>query len=240
MSILIDLILVAIFLTLLVVFTKNGFAKTVHQIGKVWLSLFCSIGLGPLISKPIHAWFLGSAFTGGIKNTLTTLVETNPNGYSLSELFRNLPTGLVRFLESYQISLPELEAEYGSASVVNEGLLQALAERIADPCASAVSALLGHVLGLIIPVVFFWWINRQIRKRRTRFFFYLDHIIGFVIGAVSGYCAVLGISLFLHTAFQSIVAFDVNSTVTLIYENSYIFKFVSEFNLWGAIVGFFT
>ncbi len=240
MSIVIDLILVAVFAGILILFARYGFAETVHKIGKVWLSLFISIGLGPLISTPIHNWFLSSAFTGGVSNTLENIVNNNPNGYNLAELFQNLPTAMVRFLDSYNISSADLEAEFGSLAQVTPDMLQAISERIAEPCAAAVSGIAGNFLGWIIPLIFFNWLEYKIRKTEKMFYYYADKVVGYITGIALGYCAVLGISLVIHTIFQSIVAFDVNTGVVAIYENSYIFKFVSEFNLWGVLSGFFT
>ncbi len=234
-SIVIDVLLVALFLFFIIIFSKYGFARTIDRIGKTWMSVFTSVILGPFVSTRIHDWFLGTAFTNGVKNTLITIVEENPNGYSLSELFQNLPEGMLRFLNNYDISLVELEATYGSATVANDAILQAIAERIAEPCATTVAKIAGHVICLVFSLLFFKWLDFEIKKRALPFFRYVDHVTGFLIGIAVGYCSVLGVSLLLNTIFQSVVAFDANSGVVTVYENSYIFRYISEFDLWATV-----
>ena len=110
MSIVIDVLLVIVVAIFVVYFTKMGLTKAIDIVGRQWLSLFISMATGPLISDRIKAWFLSPSVTGGIHRTLVDIVENNPNGYSISELFLNLPQGVIHFLEQFRISLPELEA----------------------------------------------------------------------------------------------------------------------------------
>ena len=235
MSIFIDVCLLAVFVVFVVMFSKYGFARTVYKIGKTWLSLFCSIILGPFVSERLREWFLQDLIAKGVNNTLTDLVANNPNGYTLSELFQNLPDGFVSFLNNFDISLPLLEVEYGSATEATNEIIFAISEIIAGGCAKLVSDFVGHVVCFVVALIFFAWLNFEIRKRRIGFFRVIDQIIGFVAGLVIGYCAVFGLSVLLHTIFQVVVAFNAQSSVTTIYENSYIFKFVAEFNMLGAV-----
>ena len=68
MSIFIDLVLIVIFAVFVVIFSKNGFARTAYKIGKTWLSVFCSIILGPWLAGKLETLFLRQAITDGINN----------------------------------------------------------------------------------------------------------------------------------------------------------------------------
>ena len=230
MSILIDILLIAVFVIFVIVFSKYGFARTTYKIGKTWLSVFCSMVLGPWVAAKLEGWFLRNTITTGINGTLLNLVENNPNQYSLEQLFERMPEGFISFLNSCGINFDQLEAEYGSSSYATEEMISAISERIADPCISMISSIIGHVICFIVPLIFFQWLNFQIRKRRVAFFRYIDHFVGFLVGVAIGYCVSLATALIVQTIFQVIVCFDAHSSVTGIYDNSYVFKFLNEFN----------
>lgn len=235
MAIAIDIFLILVFLAFIISFTKYGFARTVFKIGRTWLSFFTSIAIGPFISGAIKSWFLSGSITNGIYNTLVDVVENNPNGYSLSTMFENLPSGFISFLEHYHISLPELESIYGSSTDLNLDMIRAIAERIAEPCADMVSSILGHIICFTITFVFFKWINFEIRKRRVPIFRYIDHVLGFFCGFAISCAVVIGFSMLVYTVFQIIIVYDAQSSVMDIYNRSVIFKFLNQYDIIGII-----
>lgn len=235
MSVFIDICLCLVFVFFVVWFSKNGFAFAVYKIGKTWLSMLCSIALGPYVATSLQKWFLLDAVTSGVNNTLVQCVENNPNGYSLSQLFASLPDGFVAFLKHVGIDIAELESIYGSSTEGTEELLSDIAGRIAAPCAEALATIIGHVVCFVVALIFFAWIKLELRKRRIAFLRYLDHIVGFVAGAAIGYCAAWGLSLLISTIFQVVAAFDAHSAVIDVYNGSFILKFLNEFNLLGAL-----
>ena len=230
MSIFIDLLLVAVFVFFAILFTKYGFARTAKKIGKTWLSVFCSMVLGPWVAGKLETLFLRKAITAGFNNTLTKLVENNPNDYDLAQLFARLPEGFVKFLNGYGINFADLEAEFGSSTTATTDIIRAISEKMATPCVGMISSIVGHVICFVVPLILFAWLDVQIRNRKYPFLRYVDHVSGFVVGATVGYCAAWGIAVVLYTMFQVVVCFDANSVVTKIYTNSYVFRFLNEFN----------
>lgn len=243
MSIFIDVVLVLTLVGFIVSFTKNGFAGSIIKIGKTWISLFFSAVLNPLVSARIHEWILYRPITKGINNTLTNLVENNPNHYNLGEVFDKLPEGFLNFLKNYNISLADLEAEYGSATEASESILAEISRKIALPFSETLSSIIAYIVCFVASFFFFAWLRKKIKQRRSPFFRVLDSIMGFLIGVALGCCAMFALSAVIFTVFQVIIVFDANSPVTAIYQNSYVFKFVNQFdilgfikNLWNMIV----
>ena len=232
---LIDAILVAIFLVIMITFLKFGFARTIYKIGKTWLSVVCSALLGPWVANLLQRLFLRNAITGGIHSALKQLVENNANDYNLQQLFENLPENFVDFLENFGVSFSALEAEFGSATYASAEIVEAIAQRLAAPCIEMASSIIGHIIGFIVPWIFFGWLNFKIRRCRKPFFRIADRVSGFFVGVSVGYIAVVVISVVLQTIFQVIVAFDMNSGVIKIYESSFVFRFLSNFDTIGAV-----
>jgi hypothetical protein len=240
MSIVIDILLVAVVVVFTVGFTRYGFARTAYKIGKTWLSLFISLAIGPWLSGAIEGLIMSGVITNGICDTLSGVLANSTTGYNLEALFEHLPSGFVSFLEHFNISIVELEAEYGSATEPNREMILEIARRIASPLASLISNLLGHIIGLVGPFFFFKWLEFKIRQRKHHFLRHIDHAFGCVVGLAIGCAIVLGASMLLHTIFQVIVAFNANSTVMSIYDNSIVFKFVGGFDIIGLLKQLFS
>lgn len=234
-AILIDLLLVGVFAGFVVLFWKYGFARAVYKIGKTWLSAACSLLLGPWLTGLLQDLFLRNWITNAVHTTLSNLVQNNANHYSVQEIFNHLPEGFVKILGNYQVNPETLEREFGSLSYTSEELLTTISERLADPCISMISSMIGHIIGFIVPLVFFMWLNAKIRRSRKPFFRYVDKISGVFVGICLGYCVMAVAAILLQSIFQVVLAFDAHNIVSDIYEKSILFEFMSQFDTVNAI-----
>lgn len=239
MSIVFDLILIAVFVLFVIHFTRNGFAGTIIKLGKTWISLFFSLVLNPIVSGKLHEWVLCERITNGVYGTLQDLVQSNPNGYGLGELFEKFPQGFLGLLEHFGISIQALEAEYGSSTEATDLILVDIAGKIATPASRAISSILAYIICFIASLIFFAWLGRKIKQRRTPFFRTVDNIMGFIIGTAIGFCAVFAIVTVTYTVFQLIIVFDASSKVFDIYNGSYVFKFMKDLDIIGILKNFF-
>ena len=233
----IDLMLVAVFGLIVYRFLKFGFAATVLKIGKTWLSVICSLLLGPWVAALLQKLFLRNLITNGVERAIGNFVQNNPNGYNLQQLFENLPESFTKLIGTYGVSFAELEREFGSATNATPDLIRTISERLAAPCIDTVSSIIGHIVSFIVPLIVFAWLSRKIRRCRIPFFRAVDRISGFLVGVIAGYASVVLISVVLYTIFQVIVTFNMNSPVVAVYEKSIIFQFLSKFDTIGTIKG---
>ena len=95
MSIAVDIILVFSFAAVLFFFTKHGLDRALLKIGKTWLSFACALVIGPKLTDLFENLFIRDAITDAVHSSLADLIEHNPNGYNLAELFENLPEGFL-------------------------------------------------------------------------------------------------------------------------------------------------
>ena len=240
MSIVVDIILIIVFLALIIFFTKYGLDRALYKIGKAWLALACSLFLGPMITNLLEDLFITNMVTNAIHNSLNDLIVHNANGYNLAQLFDSMPQNFVNFLDGLGASLTALEAEFGAYTEASDVIIRTMAERIATPCISGISTILGHVVGFIIPWLFMKWIAYELKKdAKHKFISVCDHIGGFLVGACVGYAVVMGISILVSTIFQVVIAFDSSVQIMAIYDNSFVFKFLAEFDILGTITNIF-
>lgn len=239
-AIAIDVVIVLIFGLVVFFFTKNGFDRAVLKLGKAWLSLAITLLVGPLLTAWLEDLFLRDWITNGVYASLLDIIENNPNGYNIAELFENLPVGFVKLLDGLGASLSALEAEFGSYTEASEQIVRAMAERISDPCVSVVSTLVGHIVGFVVPWLFFKWLDWELKKDSSHVIFRVfDHAGGFIAGVAGGYCLVMGMALLVRTLFQVLTAFDAGMDLMAIYNGSFVFKFLGEFDAFGAILNLF-
>ncbi len=240
MSIIIDIILIVICLLFVIFFTKYGLDRALYKIGKAWLALACAFIFGPLITNFLEDLFITNLVTDAVHGSIKELITHNANGYNLAELFASMPENFVNLLDSLGASLSALEAEFGSYTEASDTIIRTMAERIAAPCISGISSILGHVIGFVIPWLFMKWIAYELKKdEKHKFFRVCDHIGGFFVGIAVGYVVVVVLSVLTSTIFQVVIAFDSSIQLMAIYEQSFVFKFLSEFDTIGAITNVF-
>lgn len=234
-SIIVDVALILCFLGVTVFFTKYGLESAIHKLGKAWLSLAITFVISPWITGLLENIFFNDLITNAVYASLVDLVEHNANGYNLSQLFEHLPENFVNFLDSLGASLSALEAEFGSYSTAGDDIMRAMAERIAAPCVGILSTIIGLIIGFLVPFLFFRWLAHAMKDNDKPFFRACDHIGGFLVGAVAGYFLCVGLSLLTKTAFQVIVAFNAANDFMYVHENSFVFRFLTEFDALAAI-----
>lgn len=243
MFIVLDLLLVAVFVFIVVFFSKNGLTHSLHKLGKVFLSVFCTFVLGPWASAKLEALFFRAPITNGVYNSLSALVEKNANGYNLAQIFEKLPEGFVNFLHSFGADLETLEAEFGSHTSASDEILHGMAERIADPCIGVLSSIIGHIVCFLVPLLVMLWLEKRLENReKHKFLRVVDHITGGLAGLILGYGAAVGLAVLTNTVFQVVLAFDSSSGIMSIYNDSYVCRFLNEFdtiNFMKTLIGYF-
>jgi hypothetical protein len=234
-AIIMDAVYSILFIGVVLFFTKYGFDRAIEKIGKAWLSLILTLIIGPWITKLLERVFIRKAITNAVYNSLIDLVEHNANGYNIAELFAKLPENFVNYLDSLGASLSALEAEFGEYTQASDVIIRTMAERIANPCIELVSTVIGLVIGFVVPYLFFKWLKHEIAKdNKFGFFRFTDKVFGFFVGVAGGYLLVMVLALVAKTFFQVLIAFDAGLNFMPIYEKSYVFRFLGEFDVFGA------
>ena len=86
-----------------------------------------------------------------------------------------------------------------------------------------------------IPRLIFKWLKYEIKKDNSHpFFKKMDRVGGFFVGVIGGYLLAMALALFTKMVFQTIVAFDSAKNLRPIYRNSFLFRFLGEFDIFGA------
>jgi uncharacterized membrane protein required for colicin V production len=147
-------------------------------------------------------------------------------------LFERLPQEFVKFLNNLGVGIESLKAEYGQVVEANAEILHGMADKISAPIVGIISSIIGSVVCFVVPLIFFAYLNRRSKLAESnsviRFF---DKVGGVFAGIIVGYCVVVGVVFLLYIIFQTVVAFNSQSQIMDFYNNSFLFKFLNEFDI---------
>ncbi len=234
MSIVADIVLVIVMLFFVILFAKTGLSKMLKKIGKAIISTLCSLVIGPWATTKVVGVLRGP-ITEGTYKSFDSILRHSPTGYNLSEFFKRIPEDASKFLSFMGVDVMHLQSQYGMYEEASADIIREMSAIIAEPCFSAIAFIIGHAIAFFVPMIVMWWLARMVETRENRFLRGCDHVVGFFVGCVVGYMAALGIAILAYTLFQTVVAFNPESTIMDIYTHSYVFKFIREFDALGTI-----
>lgn len=236
MSLLFDVIIIAVCIVTIVIGAKRGFVKSVMCLCSNIASFVLSWAFYPKLSLYIKNNWLQKALSDGIASTIKALSSSGAGGntvtYDLSRLFTDMPEAFTRILNRYNTNFPELQTVYGNASNVVESTVDSLASAISSPVASMLSNTAAFaviyfsaifalmVISLILDLIF----KLPILKTANTF---LGALFGIICAVMLAW--ILGsLSICLINAMSSVRPDSFNGTVI---QNSVILKFFYENNI---------
>lgn len=222
MNIVFDVLLLALFAFMALRGYFKGFMKMILSFGRLVLAVVVTI-------------IFGSAFSGWIDETFV-----NPPIYDwvygkISELAGNAVTNVDEFLEGLPgifknfVNSEAFQDKYGEAGASVDALVTDVSTSVSSAMSAVISTVIGYVLLFVLSFVIFtvviWLVGKfaNLPVIQTG-----DKILGLVVGAVSGLLAVALLASVLYLIVY--LTGDLSA-----YENSVIFKFVKDINVFGFI-----
>ena len=222
MHIVFDVILVALFAILLIRGYVKGFMKMVLSFGRLILAVIITILLGPTVSAWINEKFINPPIFEWVHGKISELAGNAVT--NVDEFLADLPGIFKGFVDS-----DAFQEKYGEAGASVDALVTDVSTSISDAMSSVVSTLIGYVLlflvAFVVLTVVIWLVGKfaELPLLKTG-----DKILGLVVGAVSGLLSVALVASVLYLIVY--VTGDLSA-----YENSVIFKFVKDINVFGFI-----
>ncbi len=99
----------------------------------------------------------------------------------------------------------------------------------------ALSGILGYIAVFVVTYVVATIIMAIVKKIKIPIISTLDKLFGILIGVVLGIITISLISVPLHSLLSTLSEVSGKSSFEEVYNNSYIFKFVAESNIFGFI-----
>lgn len=222
MNIVFDLILVALFGFMLLRGYLKGFMKMILSFGRLILAVVITVIFGSAFSGWIDETFVNPRVFEWVHGKVSELAGNAVT--NVEEFINDLPALLKSFVDS-----EAFQDKYGDAGASVDALVTDVSTTISDALSSVISAVIGYVLLFILAfviltvVIFFVDKFAKLPLIKTG-----DKILGLVVGAVTGIIAVALLASVLYLVVY--LTGDMSA-----YENSVIFKFVKDINVFGFI-----
>lgn len=153
MSFILDAILIVMCIVCVAVGTKRGFVKTVMSLLSSVISAIAAYTFTPYFANFIKEKFLMESVSGGIADTIRSLVPASDGSYDLSSLFSDMPQTLSSIIERYHGNAESLEALVNSMTETGDEAVRTLSKAIAEPIVNMISTVCAFVVIFIIAFV---------------------------------------------------------------------------------------
>ena len=236
MSLIFDIIILAVCLITIFLGAKRGFVKSVMKLCSSVASLFAAYALYPTLAAYIKENFLHRTVADNIAATIKSITSSgagaNSVSYNIEKLFADMPEAFSQIVARYNADLPQLRDTYGSVADVTEAAVDSLAMAISAPVTDVLANIISFALifaaAMLVLSIITWILDLIFKLPVLKA---ANTLLGLIFGVV---CALVlawlmgMVSIYLIGAMSSIYPELFNSTVV---QNSVILKFISENNI---------
>lgn len=222
MNIVFDILLVALFAFLAIRGYFKGFMKMVLSFGRFVLAVAITLIFGSAFSGWINEKFINPPIYDWVYGKISDLAGSAVS--NVDEFLEGLPGIFKNFVDS-----DAFQDKYGDAGASVDALVTDVSTSISGAMSSVISTVLGYVLlfaiSFVVLTIVIWLVGKfaDLPILRTG-----DKLLGLAVGAVSGLLAVALVASVLYIIVY--LTGDLSA-----YENSVIFKFVKDINVFGFI-----
>ncbi len=222
MNIVFDILLVALFAFLAIRGYFKGFMKMVLSFGRLVLAVAITLIFGSAFSGWINEKFINPPIYDWVYGKISDLAGSAVS--NVDEFLEGLPGIFKNFVDS-----DAFQDKYGDAGASVDALVTDVSTSISGAMSSVISTVLGYVLlfaiSFVVLTIVIWLVGKfaDLPILRTG-----DKLLGLAVGAVSGLLAVALVASVLYIIVY--LTGDLSA-----YENSVIFKFVKDINVFGFI-----
>ena len=230
MSIVLDLIVVAVFVFAVISCWRRGFVRSFMRV----VSLIGAIIVTKLLYAPVSDILYEKFFFGRVSDYIRSIFEKDvgSTGKSVSDLFRELPEFFTNFLNRFSTQ-EETERFFEN----NPGSTAAdLSDHMAEPIARTVSNVAAIVLVFILSYIAFKLVTLLIdRVVRLPLLNGLNHGLGIALGVILGLAFAWVISIVLHALVPMLASLYPKAFNENTFENTLIVKKLYDFNLFKVL-----
>ena len=152
MSLVFDVIILAVCVISIVLGAKRGFIKSVMGICTLVAALCLAYAFTPTVSEYIRNTDAMGNISESIGDTIKSLSRTDEGGYDLEKMFSDMPDAFRQILDRYNADDSVLAETVSPDAAASESAVDTLANAIAEPVAHAISNVAAFLLIFIASV----------------------------------------------------------------------------------------
>ena len=222
MNIVFDILLLALFALMVLRGYFKGFMKMVLSLGRLVLAVIITVIFGSAFSGWINEKFINPPIYEWVHGKISALAGSAVT--NVDEFLEGLPGIFKNFVDS-----EGFQDKYGDAGASVDALVTDVSTSVSGAMSAVISTVIGYVLlfllSFVVLTVVIFLVNKFAKLPLIKTG---DKLLGLAVGAVSGLIAVALVASILYLIVY--LTGDLSA-----YENSVIFKFVKDINVFGFI-----
>ncbi len=222
MNIVFDILLLALFAFMVLRGYFKGFMKMVLSLGRLVLAVIITVIFGSAFSGWINEKFINPPIYEWVHGKISALAGSAVT--NVDEFLEGLPGIFKNFVDS-----EGFQDKYGDAGASVDALVTDVSTSVSGAMSAVISTVIGYVLlfllSFVVLTVVIFLVNKFVKLPLIKTG---DKLLGLAVGAVSGLIAVALVASILYLIVY--LTGDLSA-----YENSVIFKFVKDINVFGFI-----
>lgn len=232
MSLIVDLIFIAIILFCIISGVKKGFIRSVMNLVTFAAAFICAWQFTPYLADYYSERIFIPSITEKVSALITSIINNGSGTLGLDNLFADKPEAFIDITRRFGSDLPSLENYYGGQTAVDSfNLTEKISAFIATPVAKSISSVLAFITifaGVTLLFIIATFVLDAIFK--LPILSTLNRFLGLLLGLVCGALNVWVISLVIEALAGSLAAVYPDYFNVSIANNSVLFNIFREYN----------
>lgn len=202
MSIILDIVLVAIFAAYVFFAAKKGFVRTLLELVVVVAAIFLSFQISPVISQTVYDGFVEKEIVNALEEQITENIDSLSVTEKANAVLDSIPDFAVSLASSAGVEISTIKDQISSQKFDSQNLAQSLVDKIAEPIVvGALTIIIFILLAVVLMIVL-----KIAAKYISKLFDIpvvksLNRSLGGVLGAIKGVLVVIVICTALRFIF---------------------------------------
>ena len=203
MSIILDVILLAIFIAFILVAAKKGFVLTLLELIAVVVALLVSYQFSPIVAQAAYDKVVEPKIIETVEQKIDEAVDVSATADQAKVIIDSIPEFMVKYAISVGVDTEEIKEKISSEEITSENIATQLTRKIAQPIAIGALTVIFFLLMSAILLFVLRWLAQLLSKsikipivRKT------NRILGGVLGACKGLLVVIFICTILDFLFS--------------------------------------
>lgn len=202
MSIILDVILIAVFAAYVITAAKKGFVRTLLELVAVVAAIFLSFQISPVVSQTVYDGFVEKE----IVNALEEQINENVDALSVTEtanaVLDSIPDFAVSLASSAGVEISTIKDQIASQKIDSQNLAQSLVDKIAEPIVVGALTIIIFILLAVVLMIVLKFAAKLISKLfNIPLVKSVNKSLGGVLGAIKGALVVVVICTALRFIF---------------------------------------
>lgn len=202
MSIILDVILIAIFAAYVITAAKKGFVRTLLELVAVVAAIFLSFQISPVISQTVYDGFVEKEIVATLEEQISENVDALSVTEKANAVLDSIPDFAVSLASSAGVEISTIKDQISSQKFDSQNLAQSLVDKIAEPIVVGALTIIIFILLAVVLMIALKFVAKLVSKLfDIPLVKSVNKSLGGVLGAIKGALVVVVICTALRFIF---------------------------------------